>query len=54
MHIPGHVGPGVDGHQFQILIGGSHKPGEAPADPPEAIDGHSDRHFPSKIKYPDR
>jgi hypothetical protein len=54
MNIPGHVGPGVDGHQFQVLIGGSHEPGETPADTPEAIDGHSDRHSPSNAKCPDR
>ena len=54
MHIPGHVGPGVDGHQFQVLIGGSHEPGETPTDTPEAIDGHSDCHTLSPAKDPDR
>ena len=54
MNIPGDVGPGVDGHQFQVLIGGSHEPGETPADTPEAIDGYPDRHSPSNAKYPGR
>jgi hypothetical protein len=54
MNISGDVGPGVDGHQFQVLTGGSHEPGEAPADTPEAIDSYSDHCFPSIAEYAGR
>jgi hypothetical protein len=54
MNIPGDVGPRVDGHQFQILTGGSHEPGETPADTPEAIDGYPDHCSPSMAKYSGR
>jgi hypothetical protein len=42
MNIPGDVGPGVDGHQFQVLIGVRQEPGETPADAPEAVDSYPD------------
>src|SRR5665648_48014 len=51
MNIPGDIGPGVDGHQFQVLIGSSHEPGETPADTPEAIDSYSDHCSLSIAKY---
>ena len=54
MNIPRQVGPGVDGHQFQVLIGGGQEPGETPADTPEAINGYLDRQAPSRSRADNR